>query len=164
MGSKMAMRKRPEKAEYLVFVSHSTKDRFIARQMARLIQEKCARSGVRAYLDERDIETGESIHGSVRNNIRKCDEFLVLLSKQSIDRQWVLSELGAAWVLEKRIVAVVDNLTLDEMPEIIVQYKWVDLNKFEDYVQDLRQRARRREGNHAAGNDRRELAKDSISF
>jgi hypothetical protein len=92
--------KSQTRKSYLVFVSHSTKDRWIAKQMATLIEEKGQEYGVKTFLDEKDIEGGESIHESIRENIEGCDEFLVLLSRYSIDREWVLIEIGAAWDLE----------------------------------------------------------------
>lgn len=37
--------------QYLDFISHSTKDHWIAKQMARLIEEKGRRLGVKTFLD-----------------------------------------------------------------------------------------------------------------
>jgi hypothetical protein len=71
---------------YLVFISHSKKDRWIARQMANLIEEGGGDYGVKTFLDEKDIEVGESIHESIRRNIQTCNELLVLLSPYSMDR------------------------------------------------------------------------------
>ncbi|MEW5767962.1 MAG: toll/interleukin-1 receptor domain-containing protein [bacterium] len=122
---------------YLVFISHSEKDRWIAKQMAILIEEKGRKYGVKTFLDEKDIEGGESIPESIRRNIQECDEFLVLLSRYSIDRHWVLIEIGAAWVLGKRIIAIIDKVTPEEMPDIITSYKAIDLNSFEEYLEQL---------------------------
>jgi hypothetical protein len=60
--------------------------------MASIIEDKGLNYGIRTFLDERDIEGGESIPDSVRKNIRECNEFLVLLSPYSINRPWVLAE------------------------------------------------------------------------
>ena len=62
--------------EYLVFISHSSKDRWIARQMARLIEEQ----EIQTFLDEKDIQGGDLISESIKRKIHECDEFLVLLS------------------------------------------------------------------------------------
>jgi hypothetical protein len=127
--------RRPKR--YLVFISHSEKDRWVARQVAALIEAQGRRHGVQTFLDEKDIEGGESIANSIRKNIEQCDEFLVLLSRYSIDRPWVLVEIGAAWVLGKRITAIIDKVTPEEMPDIITPYKALDLNNFEEYIQQL---------------------------
>lgn len=126
----------------LVFISHSEKDRWIARQIANQIEEKGRSYGIKTFLDEKDIMGGESIPEAIRNNIRNCSEFLVLLSRYSIDRPWVLIEIGAAWVLGKRIVAIIDKVTPEEMPDIITPYKAVDLNSFDEYLQQLLDRVK----------------------
>lgn len=113
---------------YTVFISHSAKDRFIAQQVAVLIEEAGRDHGIKTFLDEKDIEFGGSIPERIRQAIRDCGELVVLLSEYSIDRPWVLIEIGAAWVLEKRIVAIIDKLSPDQMPDVIAPYRAVDLN------------------------------------
>jgi hypothetical protein len=113
---------------YTVFISHSTKDRFIAQQVAGLIEEAGGDLGIETFLDEKDIEFGGSIPERIRQGIKDCGELVVLLSEYSVDRPWVLIEIGAAWVLEKRIVAVMDKLSPDQVPDVIAPYRAVDLN------------------------------------
>lgn len=125
---------------YTVFISHSTKDRFIARQVAALIQEAGRERVIETFLDEKDIEFGGSIPERIRQEIRDCGELVVLLSEYSVDRPWVLVEIGAAWVLEKRIVAVMDKLSPDQMPDVIAPYSAVDLNEVQAYVDELVER------------------------
>ena len=134
--------KAEQEKGYLVFISHSAKDRWIAKQMATLIEEGGREYGVKTFLDEKDIEGGESIPESIRENIEGCDEFLVLLSRYSIDREWVLIEIGAAWGLRKRIIAIIDKVAPEEMPGIITPYKAIDLNSFEEYLEQLINRAK----------------------
>ena len=127
---------------YLVFISYSEKDRWIARQIATLIEGKCEGFGIKTFLDEKDIKGGDSISESIRKNILKCDEFLVLLSWYSIYQPWVLIEIGAAWVLEKRIIAIIDKVTPEEMPDIMTPYKAIDLNNFDEYLYQLIKRVK----------------------
>jgi TIR domain len=95
---------------------------------------------VHVFLDEKDIEGGQSIPDSVRKNIAQCDEFVVLLSRYSKDRPWVLMEIGGAWVLRKTIIAIIDKIGPKEMPDIILPFKAVDLNDFDQYVSQLMKR------------------------
>lgn len=55
---------------YLVFVSHSEKDRWIAKRMAALIEEKCREHNIKTFLDEKDIAGGESIPESTEEYTR----------------------------------------------------------------------------------------------
>jgi TIR domain len=70
--------------DYLVFISHSSKDRWIARQMAAIIERKAKRYGVRTFLDEVDLEGGDRIPATIKANLHACEEFLILLSPQSV--------------------------------------------------------------------------------
>lgn len=53
---------------------------------------------------------------------------------------WVLIEIGAAWVLGKRITAIIDKIVPEEMPAIITNYKAIDINNFDEYLEQLYQR------------------------
>lgn len=127
---------------YLVFISYSTKDRWIARQLARHIESNGRKLGITTFLDEKDIDVGDPIHEAIRKNLQKCSEFVVLLSRYSVTRPWVLIEIGGAFALGKRIVAVTDKVTPKEMPEITIPYKAVDINNFDEYLQQLVRRVR----------------------
>jgi hypothetical protein len=133
--------KRKSAVAYRVFLSHSHKDRWIARQCARLIEE-AAMPHVEVFFDEKDIEGGQSIPDSVRAGIEKCDEFVVLLSRYSKDRPWVLIEMGAAWGQRKPIVAIIDEIGPKEMPDIVNPYKAIDLNDFDQYINQLLKRTK----------------------
>ena len=135
------MAKRESATRYCLFLSHSHKDRWIARQCARLIEE-AAKQRIEVFLDEKDIEGGQSIPDSVRAAIKRCDEFLVLMTRYSKDRPWVLLEMGGAWILDKYMVAIIDKIGPREMPDIIYPYKAIDLNDFDTYPQQVLKRAK----------------------
>lgn len=119
------------------------KDSWVARQMTRLMEEQ----RVAVFLDEKDIEGGEDITERIRTALEECDEFVVLLSPYSVNRQWVLLEVGAAWMLRKRMTAIVDKISSEELPAIMATLKYVSLNDFDRFLEEL---ARRRKRAHAA--------------
>ena len=45
-------------------------------------------------------------------------------------------------MLEKRIVAITDKVTPEEMPDIIAPYKAIDLNEYDHYIEQLVIRAK----------------------
>jgi nucleoside 2-deoxyribosyltransferase len=92
-----------------------------------------SRGRIRTFLDEKDIEGGESIAEKIREGIRRCDELVVLLTPSSRHRQWVVVEMSVAWGLKKRIVAILHHVSPKEMPEISCPYKAIDLNDFDQY-------------------------------
>lgn len=110
--------------------------------MANLIETRGRKHGVKAFLDEKDIEGGQSIPEEIKRNIKACDEFVVLLSQDSINRPWVLVETGGAWLLDKYIIVITHKVTPKEMPEVTAQYRAIDLNDFDHYLEQLLKRAK----------------------
>jgi hypothetical protein len=125
---------------YRVFFSHAHKDRWIAKQCVRSIEER-GKGRVKVFLDEKDIQVGGSIPDSVLSDIEQCHELVVLLSQVSKDRPWVLMEVGAAWGLRKPIMVVLDKIGSNEVPDIIRHQKAIDLNEFDQYLDQLSRRA-----------------------
>lgn len=122
-----------------VFISHSGRDRWIAAQLDRNLRDI---PGVETFLDQKDIEGGDRITEEVRLEITRCDEMLVVLSSASQQSDWVKAEIGAAWVLGKRIVILLDKLSPRDIPQIVSDYKAFDLNDAEQYLGEVMKRAR----------------------
>lgn len=129
--------KRGAKKKYLVFISHSSKDSFVVALLERYIKEKCRKSGVETYLDVRDLEGGDNITQEIKTRIQKCNEVVVFVTKYSASSSWVITETGAAWGLDKRIVVIIDKVTPEEMPKIVVPFKAIDVNDFDTYIKQL---------------------------
>jgi len=130
----------PNDDPYLVFVSHSSKDAWIAHQMVRLIEERGKGYGVTTFLDEKDIEGGEIFSDEIFDAVERCDELVVLLSAYSVERSWVLAEIGAALGQRKRVVGIVDKIPFDDIPDLLQQRKAYELNDFEEYLDELESR------------------------
>jgi hypothetical protein len=71
---------------------------------------------------------------------------LVLLTPASVNRAWVVLEVGAAWVtrLRYRIVAVLCHVPVDMIPDMLASKKAISLNEFDDYLEELTERMQRR--------------------
>jgi hypothetical protein len=126
---------RPHDA-YVVFVSHSHRDRWIARQIARSLEDR----GVATWLDEKRVDGGR-VPDEVKRGIRACDELCVLVSSASLASDWVRHEIGAADVLDKRITLLMDKLSVRDRPETWITMPALDLNEFERYAEDVKRRA-----------------------
>jgi len=124
---------------YRVFVSHATYDKFIARMLCRLFDD----AGLTTFRDDRDIEGGDRIPEAIMEEIRNCDEFCVLLTPESIARQWVIMEIAMAAVLQKRIVPIFCHVEPSAAPDIIRDNRGYPLDQVEDYITDITQRALR---------------------
>ena len=89
--------------EYRVFLSHGGEDTFIVEQ---LLKPKVETSGASVFLDAGAIEYGADFRSQILMELAKCDELLVLFTKSSLRRPWVLAEVGATLIQRKRIVAI----------------------------------------------------------
>jgi hypothetical protein len=126
--------------EYQVFVCHATADKWIATQICQRIEA----AGAKTFRDDRDIDGGDDIPETLRAEIRRSRELVVLLTPDSIERAWVLTEVGAAWGMRKdyRIVPVLCHVTTELEPALLSRNRAVSINAFDDYLSALTKRVR----------------------
>ncbi len=131
---------KTRKPKYQVFVSHATADKWIAATFC----EKIEATGATIFRDDHDIDGGDDIPETIRSQIKQSRELVVLLTPESVDRPWILLEVGAAWGWRKnyRIVPVLCHVTVDAIPDIIKGKKAFHLNDFDQYLKDLRERVK----------------------
>jgi hypothetical protein len=118
-----------------IFISHSSKDKWAARR----ISEDLISLGTKTFLDEKDIETGESIDVSLVKNLTNCTDFLIILSPASIKSEWVLLELGGAIALGKKIIPILLYVGANEMPKAINLKLARDINSIQLYYDEVKQ-------------------------
>lgn len=130
--------------KWLVFISHSSRDTWVAKQMARRLRE----SGAQPFLDEADVEVGGDFEEEIREFLAKAHELLVLLTPWALDRPYVWAELGAAWARQIPIVGVLQGLTAAELqarpgiPVFLKRRDLIEINDFERYCEELSKRTR----------------------
>jgi hypothetical protein len=136
---------RSTKEKRLVFVSHSSKDTWVAKQIAREISG----CGAKPFLDEADIDIGEDFEEGILSNLEKADELVVLLTPWALESRYVLAELGAAWVRKIPIHIFLQGMTPAELqtkpgiPVFLKKRNLVELNEIERYLTELRKRVRK---------------------
>jgi hypothetical protein len=136
---KRGNRKAKRKNVYLVFISHSSSDRWIAE----VIAEKIDGIGASCWLDEKNLEGGEVIVDRIIGGIDSCDEALVLISPQSIQSQWVAFEIGGVRAQHKRVTPILNNVSPDDMAPM-KDIKGIDLNKFDRFLTQLEKRVKQK--------------------
>ena len=123
----------------LVFVSHSSEDTWVAKQIAKYIESK----GAMPFLDEADVEVGAEFEEDILNFLDKADEFLVLFTPWSLQRPYVWAEIGAAWIRRIPIVVVLHGLSQHEFqsqphaPVFLKKRDMIRLNDIDRYFQEL---------------------------
>jgi hypothetical protein len=136
---------RPRRKKRMVFVSHSARDTWVAKQIAREI-ENC---GARPFLDEAEIGVGEDFEEEILKFLEEADELVVLVTPWALERPYVWAELGAAWTRRLPIIILLQGMTPGELqsrpgvPVFLKKRNLVDLNDAESYFAELRRRAQR---------------------
>jgi hypothetical protein len=75
-----------------IFLSHSSKDKSFVRMLAADIKA----SGDGIWLDEIELQVGDSLTGSISSAIREARYLIAFLSENSLNSYWVEKELELA--------------------------------------------------------------------
>ncbi|MEK7400708.1 MAG: toll/interleukin-1 receptor domain-containing protein [Candidatus Poribacteria bacterium] len=85
------------------------------------------------------LSAGEDWVTKLRDEITQCDIFMVLLSPNSIESNWVLTELGAAWGLEKLIIPIFTQPEiLSKIPVELKNTQSFDIGYLEEHPEVLK--------------------------
>jgi hypothetical protein len=121
---------------YSVFISSTREDLELARDLARRLKEV----HVKVYPVEKSATLGKDILLKFRKDLHEANEVIVLLTGRSVENPRVISEMGAAFGLNKRVTPVLVNVEEAELPEFISKrsVKFADLP---EYISKLKERA-----------------------
>lgn len=77
---------------YSCFISYSTKDQDFAERLHADLQNK----GVRCWFAPHDVQGGRKLHEQIDEAIRLHDKLLLILSPNSMQSEWVKTEIAKA--------------------------------------------------------------------
>jgi hypothetical protein len=122
-------------------VSHATADKWLAKTLC----EKIEQTGATTFRDDRDIDGGDDIPDRIRREIIRSAEMVVLLTPESLNRAWVILEVGAAWGRRRgfRIVSILCHVEVDAIPDMLASKKARSINDFDEYLKELKKRVAR---------------------
>ena len=96
---------------YTCFISYSSKDAEFVDRLYTDLQH----NNVRCWLDKEDLKIGDKFRNSIDEAIRFHDKLLLVLSKHSVESDWVETEVETAFDKEhKQKKLVLFPVTLDE--------------------------------------------------
>ena len=128
--------------KHKVFISHSTKDMWIAKQIGSRITE----IGGDYFLDGDHIDFGDDFEEIIVEQANNSDELFVLMSPWAKDSKYIWLEIGIFMGAKKRTVFALHGqnvLELSEDPRIPLVLKkslLVELNDIEEYFEQLEDR------------------------
>jgi hypothetical protein len=110
------------------FISHATLDhRFVETFAADL-----RANGVDAWFSRWEIKPGDSIRAKIEEGLEGCEYFIIVLSKNSINRPWVKTELDAATIrrLNGKVRKIIPVRIEDcgDLPPMLGALLWEDFS------------------------------------
>ncbi len=123
------------KDRYKVFISHSSSEKWIARQMSKEIEAL----GVETWLDEKDIKGGDIWPDKIMKGIDACNEGVVLVSAKSAKSWWVAYEIGALGGQHKTVTPILNDVSAKAMGSMR-NVQAIDLNEFDKFLEQLKKR------------------------
>ncbi len=130
-----------KQSSYNVFVSHSSRDKWVAGRIA----EKIKAAGAGYWLDTRDLPGGGDIRAEISKGVNDCQEVLILFSPYSKDSPWVSFEIGAASAKRRYLTPILNNVQHTDIA-LIQGIKAIELNDFDQYLSELKKRAAKAAG------------------
>src|SRR5438067_6824935 len=110
------------KTRLRVFFSYAAADSASAHRLRSLLSQH---PNLQVFTTD-ILSAGEDWVSHLKSELSACDLFVVLLSPNSLESNWVLSEIGAAWGLDKPIIPVVTNKEiLSNIPFPVSQFQLV---------------------------------------
>jgi len=121
---------------YSCFISYSGKDEEFARRIHADLQD----NGVRCWFAPHDMQSGKKLHEQIDMAIRIHERLLLILSPNSINSEWVKTEISKARKREikegKRVLfPILLNMSFDELKE----WECFDADRGKDSAREIRE-------------------------
>jgi len=102
-----------------IFISYSHEDSDFAKEMLSELEG----IGLNCYMAEIHIAPGELWEADIRKAIVKAKRILLLITPNSKNSLWIAAEAGAAWALEKELIAGLRYVKPEELIEVIRKHQ-----------------------------------------
>ena len=116
----------PAESSLDVFISYSRSDSDFVRKLNEALQLQ----GKTTWFDQESIPSGSDFQQELYRGIQICDNFLFVISPQSVHSSYCVDEVKYVEELSKRIVTVVyQPVNAAELPESLSKVQWIDFNQ-----------------------------------
>lgn len=110
-----------------IFLGYAAEDKATAQQLAASLRDM----GMHCWLADERIAAGQSITAAIGNAIQNADAVVFLISNESPDNRWLITEAALAVAAGKKIIPLL--LTPQAKPPfILADRSWLDLSKSGD--------------------------------
>lgn len=112
--------------------------------MAQDLAKRLNKSGlkvVKVVTPSEGVNAREYLEAMIREALRGVSEVIIILTKHSVNNQWLLFEIGAATSLGKHITPLIQGIEPKELPELIKQMEYVKYADLDKYISKLKRLA-----------------------
>jgi hypothetical protein len=117
-----------------LFLSYAAQDRKFAERLVQLL--RVSSPEIQVILPE-DLTIGKSFTEELRRLLVASDAVVLILSSQSSQSAWVLSELGAALASQKIILPVVIGVPQAALPDVLRSAQYLTFEQIEENPENL---------------------------
>ncbi len=115
---------RPSKNQAAkIFISYGHDDKTFVKKLA----DDLGKDSIEAWWDFDKLKGGNDWQKEIQKGIKLCDFFIVVLSPNSVNRDWVLKEITFANEYKKKIIPLM--LKECERPISIIEKQYIDFEK-----------------------------------
>ncbi|MEO1004657.1 MAG: TIR domain-containing protein [Cyanobacteria bacterium J06638_38] len=119
---------QPKPSSLEVFISYSRAN----SDFARRLNDSLTEVGKLTWFDQENIASGANFQEEIYRGIENCDNFLFIISPQSVNSPYCADEVEYAHKLNKRIITVVyQHVPASELHPVLAQIQWIDFNLHE---------------------------------
>lgn len=107
-----------------VFISYATEDRFIMEKISKTLM----RYSFTIWTNKTDIKTGTEFQLEINKGIEQADNFVYLLSYDTLNSEYCHQELEYAFANNKRIITLlIENININLIPKQLRTLQFIDL-------------------------------------
>jgi TIR domain len=119
-----------------VFISYSRLD---ASETAKAIHNYLTEIGHQGFIDTSDIRGGDEWRNTIQNEISTCDIFVLIVTRSSLRREEVKSEVELAKNLKKRIIPCIAKkyVNYQDLQWDLNKYQGIMFERLDDLIQEL---------------------------
>ncbi len=120
-----ASKEQPALPSLDVFISYSRSDSDFVRQLNEALQMQ----GKTTWFDQESIPSGSDFQQELYRGIQGCDNFLFVISPQSVDSPYCGDEVEFAQQQHKRIITLVyQPIEAKKLHQALAKVQWIDFN------------------------------------
>jgi hypothetical protein len=116
-----------------LFLSFSSADKTEAQKL----NNAALANKLKVFMSEKDLKSGDVWDEKIRQALFSSREMAVLVTPTSLKSEWVITEWGIAWALQKRITPVLLRCNVNQLPDRLRRYEARDLHEMDLYIQEI---------------------------